>query len=74
VDALVESGRYTHDQLLELAARRDAGFDREVFAEMLAYVRRRTDEEFSVYGVDAARTEAIRERFGAWEKELRKSE
>ncbi|GAA3168348.1 hypothetical protein GCM10010466_68290 [Planomonospora alba] len=74
VDALVESGRYTRDQLLDLAARRDAGFDREVFAEMLAYVRRRTDEEFAVYGVDAIEAEAIRERFGEWEKELRKSE
>jgi hypothetical protein len=74
VDALVESGRYTREQLLDLAARRDAGFDREVFAEMLAYVRRRTDEEFTVYGVGVTEAEAIRERFGAWEKELRKDE
>jgi hypothetical protein len=72
VDALVGSGRYTRDQLLDLAARRDAGFDREVFADMLAYVRRRTDEEFTVYGVEAAEVAALRERFDAWEKELRK--
>src|SRR5690606_21967398 len=72
VDALLESGRYTRDQLLDLAARRDAGFDREVFAEMLTYVHRRTDEEFIVYGVDTAHTAAIRARFSAWEKDLRK--
>ncbi|GII06046.1 hypothetical protein Pta02_80540 [Planobispora takensis] len=57
-----------------MAARRDAGFDWEVFAEMLAYVRRRTDEEFGVYGVGAAESEALRERFGVWEKALRKGE
>jgi hypothetical protein len=34
-------------------------------------LRRRGDEEFAVYGADAKKTEAIRERFSAWERELR---
>jgi hypothetical protein len=71
VDALLNSGRYTREQLLELAAQRDAGFDRGAFADMLSFVRRRGDEEFAVYGVDAKDAQAIRVRFGAWEKELR---
>jgi hypothetical protein len=35
VDALIASGRYTREDLLTLAATRDAGFDRSVFTQML---------------------------------------
>jgi len=38
---------------------------------MLSFVRRRGDEEFAVYGVDGRKARAIRERFIAWERELR---
>lgn len=71
VDALLMSGRYTRDRLVELAGRRDAGFDRLVLADMLAFVRRREDEEFTVYGVDPSVVTGIRERFAEWERELR---
>jgi hypothetical protein len=70
VDALVESGRYTREQLLELAARRDAGFDRGVFADMLRFVKRRADQEFADYGLDAPATHALRARFAGWLSEL----
>lgn len=60
VDALLVSGRYTRDRLVELAGRRDAGFDRLVLADMLAFVRRREDEEFTVYGVDPSVVTGIR--------------
>ncbi len=35
LDALVTSGAFTREELLALAAARDAGFDRGVFAQML---------------------------------------
>jgi hypothetical protein len=36
VDAAVVTSRYTREQLLELAEQADAGFDRRVFADLLA--------------------------------------
>jgi hypothetical protein len=70
VDALLRAG-YTRQQLIHLAAERDAGFDRAVFAEMLGSVRRFNDRQFGAYAVDAASAEAIRKRFLAWQAELR---
>ncbi|WP_214108527.1 nucleotidyl transferase AbiEii/AbiGii toxin family protein [Acrocarpospora catenulata] len=36
IDALLTSGRFTRERLLDLAASRDLGFDRTVFAQMLS--------------------------------------
>ncbi|WP_207944417.1 nucleotidyl transferase AbiEii/AbiGii toxin family protein [Actinomadura rubrisoli] len=71
IDALLESGRYSREQLLQFGARRDAGFDVETFAEMLSFVRRRSDAEFAAYGVDGPAAAGIRERILAWADELR---
>lgn len=38
---------------------------------LLAFVHRRVDQEFSVYGVDAEAVARIRRRFADWEQELR---
>jgi hypothetical protein len=47
-----------------------AGFDRGVFAEMLRFVHRRTDQEFADYGLDRDTTHAPRLRFADWQFEL----
>ena len=60
VDAVLRSGRYNCEQLLELAAQRDAGFDRTVFAQMLKGVDRFPDSEFTRYAVPPANVADIR--------------
>jgi hypothetical protein len=53
-DAALESGRYSRERLLELAAEADAGFDRLVFAGALDSLRQITDADFDLYGVSPA--------------------
>ncbi|MGP9019477.1 hypothetical protein ACT1U9_13825 [Streptomyces sp. BR1] len=69
VDALIQAG-YSRERLIELAAQRDAGFDRTVLAQMLAGVGRFSDRQFLVYGVDQARVDGIRAQFKDWRQEL----
>lgn len=47
VDAAVTSGRYTREQLLELAAEADRGFDRLLFADALGALAQITDTPFA---------------------------
>ncbi|MGW3201917.1 nucleotidyl transferase AbiEii/AbiGii toxin family protein [Streptomyces sp. NPDC001118] len=69
VHGLLRAG-YTREQLIELAAQNDAGFDRRMFADSLARVQRFTDKQFAAYGVDARGAEAIRRSFHEWQQEL----
>ncbi|KRV47596.1 hypothetical protein AQ490_06810 [Wenjunlia vitaminophila] len=69
VHALLRAG-YTRQRLVELAAARDAGFDRSVLADMLAGVGRFSDRQFLVYGVDQPRIDAVRAEFADWRAEL----
>lgn len=70
VDAALVTGRYTREQLLELAEQADAGFDRRVLADLLAMLGRYPDRRFAAYGVDPARIAAMRERFAQWREQL----
>jgi hypothetical protein len=71
VDALIKAG-YTRDQLLRFAERRDAGFDRRVFADMIGSVARFRNDRFAAYGITPEAADAIRQRFAEWRQELRR--
>jgi hypothetical protein len=45
-------GRYTGEQLLELAEQADAGFDRRILADVFSVLERCPDRRFAAYGVD----------------------
>jgi hypothetical protein len=66
VDAAVVTGRYTREQLLDLAEQADAGFDRRVLADLLAMLQRYPDRRFAACGADRARIAATREHFAQW--------
>ncbi len=70
VDAIVTSGRYTEDELLNLAADHDPGFDRARFAEALTAIGRLPDSLFQPYGIDAEDTSALRGRMRAWARRI----
>lgn len=70
IAALVAGGHYTRDELLGLAAERDAGFDRDVFAQMLAGIHRYKDEDFLRYGIDHDTLHRTREQITAWHDHL----
>jgi len=71
VDAIVTSRRYAEDQLLELAADHDPGFDRLLFAEALAEIDRLPDSLFQPYGMGSQDTSALRERMHAWARRIK---
>jgi hypothetical protein len=70
VDAAILSGRYTREQLLELAAEADRGFDRLLFADALGALTQITDTAFAEYRVDPAMVADMRHRFAQWRREL----
>lgn len=67
---IIDSGRYSRDRLLAMAADVDPGFTPRLFAEALAAVDRFPDEQFTSYGVDAKRIAAVRETMRSWSTEL----
>ena len=71
IDAVLNSGRYSGDQLLQLAEAADPGFDRAMFANVLGALDQISDAAFAPYGVDAPRVEGLRQRFAEWRHELR---
>jgi hypothetical protein len=71
VDAAIQSGRYTQERLLELAAAADGGFDRARFAEALGSLRAITDADFDMYGWSPKELLDMRARFAGWRAELR---
>jgi hypothetical protein len=66
VDAALATGRYTREQVLELAEQSDAGFDRRLLADLFAMLARYPDRRFAAYGADPAHIAAMRERFAQW--------
>ncbi|WBB98136.1 MULTISPECIES: nucleotidyl transferase AbiEii/AbiGii toxin family protein [unclassified Solwaraspora] len=71
IDAAVTRGRYTHDELCALATAADAGFDQQLFAQMLGSIARFDDQDFIDYGLDANDVAALRDRFSAWQARIR---
>jgi hypothetical protein len=70
VDAAIMSGRYTREQLLELAAEADHGFDRLLFADALGALTQITDSAFAEYRTDPGTIADMRHRFAQWRREL----
>lgn len=70
MDAAITSGRYTREQLLELAANADRGFDRLLFADALGALTQITDTAFAEYRADRASVADMRHRFAQWRSEL----
>jgi Nucleotidyl transferase AbiEii toxin, Type IV TA system len=70
VDAILTSGRYTREQLLDIAAHHNPGFDHALFAESLSYLHRIPERDFLPYGPSEEHIIAMRERFADWERHL----
>jgi hypothetical protein len=70
VDAAIMSGRYTREQLLDLAVNADHGFDRLLFADALGALTQITDTAFAEYRADPASVAHMRHRFAQWRSEL----
>lgn len=67
-------GRYTFEQLCQLAEAVDAGFDRALFADMLRHIDRFDDEDFTEYGVASGAVPVLRAHVGQWRAQLGQSE
>lgn len=70
VDAILASGRYTRERLLELAASADAGFEPARFADALGALTQITDTAFAEYGIPQAQVTTLRRRFAEWRAQL----
>jgi len=68
VDAL--SRRYTRQQLFDLAAEKDPGFDPRMFADALRAATRHADAAFAELGLDAAARGSLRGRAEEWRVQL----
>jgi hypothetical protein len=71
VDAAIQSGRYSRERLLELAAAADSGFDRAMFAQALGSLQNITDADFDMYGWTREELAGMRSRFADWRAVLR---
>jgi hypothetical protein len=71
VDAIRRSGRYSDEELLDLARQADAGFDLEWFAQNLDNVERIQPEEVRVYGLSADQLDDVKTRTKAWASSVR---
>jgi hypothetical protein len=71
IDAILASGRYTRQQLLDIAAGHNPGFSPHMFAESLSYLRDIPDREFVAYGASGELITAMRLAFADWEDELK---
>jgi hypothetical protein len=74
VDAILTSGRYAENELLDLAVDHDPGFDQSRFAEALAAIDRLPDSLFQPYGMSPKETAALRERMRAWARRISTAE
>jgi hypothetical protein len=70
VDAALASGRYSREQLLDLAAAADAGFECERFAQALSVLKSIPDADFALYDVPSAALASLRARFQEWREAL----
>lgn len=71
VDAIRQSGRFTDEQLLEMAEERDEGFDRATYASQLRMVSRIRDGRFADYGTTGKDLTALRSRILGWADAIR---
>ncbi|WP_075892437.1 nucleotidyl transferase AbiEii/AbiGii toxin family protein [Actinomyces provencensis] len=71
MDAIRRSGRYSDEELLDLARKADAGFDLEWFAQSLDRVERIQPEEVRVYRVTPDQLAAVKTRMSAWATDVR---
>jgi len=70
INAILASGRYSRERLLDLAAAADDGFDRHMFADALGALTQITDAAFAEYGTPARGIADLRHRFAAWRDDL----
>lgn len=70
VDAAITSRRYTREQLLELAADADHGFDRLLFVDALGALTQITDAAVAEYRAEPGMLTDMRHRFATWRQEL----
>lgn len=70
INAVLRSGHYTRDRLIELLAERDAGYDPFAFAGVLAELPHIPDEDFAAHGLDDLETAIMRARFADWYRML----
>jgi hypothetical protein len=70
VDVAALSDRYTLEQLCELAAKKDAGFDRRVFADALAAAMAHSDAAFAQLGLGPESVAALRASTARWRAQL----
>ncbi|NNH72785.1 hypothetical protein HLB23_23455 [Nocardia uniformis] len=70
VDAAITSGRYSRDQLLELAKNSDDGFDPHMFADAIGALSQITDDAFTEYDIPSEVITAMRQQFAEWRRRL----
>lgn len=70
VDVAALSGRYTLEQLCELAAEKDPGFDRRVFADALAAAAAHSDAAFAELGLRSETVAILRVDAARWRAQL----
>lgn len=70
VDAIRRSGRFTDDELLQLVAEHDPGFDLVMFAEQLARVATLRPSTLAEYGVSPDQLPALQRRLQTWGQQI----
>ena len=70
VDVAALSGRYPLEQLCDLAAEKDAGFDRRVFADALSAAAAHSDAAFAELGLEPETVAALRAGAARWRSQL----
>jgi len=70
VDRIRQSGRFSDEELLEVAVNFDPGFDRSYFAHRLIAVSRVAAREVHEYGISSSAFESIVKRLEAWGHQL----
>jgi len=66
VDAVLQSSRYTSDELLALAQSHDPGFDKAAFVIALRAIHRLPAAEFTPYGLTDGDVSALTARMTQW--------
>jgi hypothetical protein len=74
VDAILTSSRYTEDELVDLAAAHDPGFDRSWFAEALTAIDRLPDSLFQPYGLEPEDVDGLRLGMTGWASRIRQAD
>jgi len=69
-DAIRQTGIFSDDELLTMAAEHDPGFDAHMFVSQLDAVVGLTAEDVAEYGVSDDELNSIKRRFLAWESDL----